>query len=32
MMIEVVSDLGWPSERLSCGAVCRLEFKLPNCH
>jgi GNAT superfamily N-acetyltransferase len=31
LMIKVMTDLGWPSERLSYGAVCRLEFELPNC-
>jgi GNAT superfamily N-acetyltransferase len=31
LMINVMSDLGWPSERLSYGAVYRLEFELPNC-
>ena len=30
LMIKVMSDLGWPSERLSYGAVCRLQFELPN--
>jgi GNAT superfamily N-acetyltransferase len=30
LMIKVMSDLGWPSERLRYGAVCRLQFELPN--
>jgi GNAT superfamily N-acetyltransferase len=30
LMIKVMSDLGWPSERLSYGAVCRLQLELPN--
>ncbi len=31
LMLKVMSDLGWPCERLSYGAVCHLEFELPNC-
>jgi hypothetical protein len=26
-VIKVMSDLGWPSERLSSGPVCRLQFR-----
>ncbi len=29
LMFKVMSDLGWPCERLSYGPVCRLEFELP---
>jgi RimJ/RimL family protein N-acetyltransferase len=29
LMFKVISDLGWPYERSSCGPVCRLEFELP---
>jgi GNAT superfamily N-acetyltransferase len=31
LMLKVVSDLGWPSKRLTYGSVRRLEFELPDC-
>lgn len=30
LMFKVMSGLGWPCERLSHGAVCRLKFQLPH--